>query len=125
MTRRPHWPVTGVAVTVVVMYFIVVKFPVQAQYADRWPEIARSFTEATRAESGNLWFDWSRSVDDRNEYVLVEAFTDDEAAAAHVNSAHFATMREEFPRYLAATPKIVSRKVEGEGWGEMSELTVP
>ena len=71
------------------MIFITAKFPVRPEYADRWPEIAGDFTKATRAEPGCLWFDWSRSLDDPNEYVLVEAFADGEAGAAHVQSAHF------------------------------------
>ena len=42
-------------------------------------DITRKFTEAARAEAGNMWFDWSRSVEDPTEYVLVEAFLDSEA----------------------------------------------
>lgn len=106
------------------MYFIVVKFVVKPQYVEQWPELSRPFTEATRAEPGNMWFDWSRSIDSPDEYVLVEAFCDDEAAGAHVNSQHFQQMQQDFPQYLVATPKIISRKVEGDGWGEMGELTV-
>lgn len=105
------------------MYLIVVKFPVKPEYADRWPEISRPFTEATRAEPGNKWFEWSRSVEDPHTYVLVEAF-DDDGAAPHVQSEHFATMQQEFPQYLSATPQIVSRQVDGEGWEEMGELQV-
>ena len=105
------------------MSLIVVKFPVKPEHADAWPQIAREFTEATRAEPGNKWFDWSRSVDDPTEYVLVEAF-DDDGAAPHVQSEHFARMQREFPQYLAATPKIVSRQVDGDGWEEMGELQV-
>ena len=63
------------------------------------------FTEATRGEEGCLWFDWSRSLDDPKEYVLVEAFRDDEAGAAHVGTAHFRTATQlSLPQYLAATP---------------------
>ncbi|OMH24799.1 antibiotic biosynthesis monooxygenase [Tersicoccus phoenicis] len=105
------------------MIFICVKFPVKPEHADQWPDISRSFTEATRAEPGNKWFDWSRSVEDPNEYVLIEAF-DDDAAEAHVTSPHFQAMQTEFPPYLAATPKIVSRQVDGDGWEEMGELRV-
>ena len=105
------------------MILIVVKFPVKPEHADAWPQIAREFTEATRAERGNKWFDWSRSVEDPNEYVLVEAFEDD-GAEPHVKSEHFAKMQREFPQYLAATPKIVSRQVDGDGWEEMGELQV-
>ncbi|SDB81129.1 Quinol monooxygenase YgiN [Raineyella antarctica] len=105
------------------MIFITVKFPVKPEYADRWPELSAAFTAATRAEPGNKWFDWSRSIDDPNEYVLVEAF-DDDAAGAHVESAHFTAMRAEFPQYLTATPRIISRRIEGDDWDVMGELQV-
>lgn len=105
------------------MIIINVKFPVKPEHADAWPELSRAFTEATRAEPGNLWFDWSRSVDDPNTYVLIEAFADD-AAEEHVNSEHFHTMQQEFPRYLAATPQIVNAQIDSEGWGPMGELEV-
>jgi quinol monooxygenase YgiN len=68
------------------MIFIAAKFRVRPESADRWIEIVNEFTRATRAEAGCLWFEWSRSVDDRTEYVLVEAFRDDAAGAAHVQS---------------------------------------
>ena len=105
------------------MIFIAAKFRVLAEHADAWPEITRSFTDATRAEPGNLWFDWSRSVDDPQEYVLLEAFEDD-AAAAHVQSDHFARARAELPAYLEETPRIVNTTVEGTGWSELGELAV-
>ncbi len=106
------------------MIFITAKFRVRADDADRWPEITRSFTEATRAESGNLWFDWSRSLDDPTEYVLVEAFADDEAGAAHVQSDHFRQAQQDLPPHLAETPRIVNFSVPGTDWSELGEMTV-
>ena len=41
------------------MIFIVVKFPVKPEHSAQWPEISREFTEATRAEPGNRFFDLS------------------------------------------------------------------
>jgi quinol monooxygenase YgiN len=82
------------------------------------------FTEATRAEPGNLWFEWSRSVEDPNEFVLVEAFRDGEAGGAHVSSAHFATAMETLPKALVATPKIVSQNIDQNGWDELGEMKV-
>lgn len=105
------------------MIFIVVKFPVKPEWADRWPELTRSFTEATRAEPGNLWFDWSRSLEDPHEYVLVEAFADD-AAAAHVGSEHFQQAMSDLLPALAETPRIISRQIEGDAWDRMGELEV-
>ena len=106
------------------MIFITAKFPIKPEHADRWPEIAAAFTTATRAEPGCLWFDWSRSLDDSNEYVLVEAFRDGDAGAAHVGSAHFKQAQQELPQYLAATPKIVSQNVDQDDWSELGELAV-
>lgn len=105
------------------MYFIVVKFPVKPEFADSWMDRVTPFTEATRNEPGNIFFEWSRSVTDPHEYVLVEAFTDD-GAGPHVNSDHFKTFIAETPEALARTPKIVSRQVDGAGWDAMGELQI-
>lgn len=106
------------------MIFITAKFAVRPEHAEAWPEISRPFTEATRAEEGCLWFDWSRSLDDPNEYVLVEAFRDGDAGAAHVGSAHFRAAQDELPPYLAATPRIVSQSVDQDDWSELGEMNV-
>lgn len=106
------------------MYFIVVKYQVKPEFADVFIEHTAEFTEATRAEPGNLWFEWSRSVESPDEFVLVEAFADDEAASAHVGSEHFPKGLEAMRPLLVSTPKIVSRKVEGAGWDEMGELRI-
>ncbi|ADB34308.1 Antibiotic biosynthesis monooxygenase [Kribbella flavida DSM 17836] len=106
------------------MIFITAKFPVLPEHADDWPAITADFTAATRAEPGCLWFDWSRSVDDPTEYVLVEAFADDEAATAHVTSAHFQAAQQTLPPHLAETPRIVNVKLDQSNWSELGELAV-
>ena len=107
------------------MIFIVVKFTVLPEYADGWIERARVFTDATRAEPGNLWFDWSRSADDPNQYVLLEAFRDGEAGAAHVGSEHFTAAIRELPEFLALIPEIVNVEVPGTEWSELAEMALP
>ncbi|GLY51252.1 putative quinol monooxygenase [Lentzea sp. NBRC 102530] len=107
------------------MIFITAKFRVLPEHAEAWPRISGPFTEATRAEPGCLWFDWSRSLDDPNEYVLVEAFRDGDAGGAHVNSQHFKTAQRELPQYLAETPRIVSQSVDQDDWSELGEMQVP
>ena len=106
------------------MIFITAKFRIKPEHADDWPTIAADFTAATRGEPGCLWFDWSRGVEDPTEYVLVEAFRDDAAGAAHVQSDHFAAARRTLPRYLAETPKIINMTIPQDDWSELGELAV-
>lgn len=106
------------------MIFITAKFRVRPEHADTWPEIAGGFTAATRAEPGCLWFDWSRSVEEPTEYVLVEAFEDAEAGAAHVTSVHFKEAQATLPAYLSETPRIVNTTIPGSTWSELGELAV-
>lgn len=106
------------------MIFIVVKFTVKPEYRDQWLEAVGPFTEATRAEPGNLWFDWSRSVDNPDQFVLVEAFKDGDAPAQHVQSDHFKAAMDLMPSMLAKTPEIINVQAPGSEWSEMGELTV-
>ena len=105
------------------MILIVVKFPVKPDHAAEFQHAIEPFTQDTRQEPGNLWFEWSRGLEDPNEFVLVEAFKDD-AAEAHVTSAHFAAALEAMRPHLVRTPQIISRVVAGDGWDEMGELRI-
>jgi quinol monooxygenase YgiN len=106
------------------MIFITAKFRVLPEHADQWPQISREFTQATRAEPGCLWFDWSRSIEEPTEYVLVEAFRDDAAGAAHVQSAHFKAAQQTLPSYLLETPRIINVTVPQDDWSELGEMAV-
>jgi quinol monooxygenase YgiN len=104
------------------MIFIVVRFPVRPELSDQWPSIIDEFTQAVRAEPGNVFFDWSRSVDDPNEYVLVEGFRDQAAGAAHVATEHFKKAMATMPDAIAAPPKIINVEIPGDDWSAMAEL---
>lgn len=104
------------------MIFITAKFPVKPEHADDWPQLSKEFTDACNAEEGCLFFQWARSLTDPNEYVLIEAFKDDDAGAAHVQSDHFKKATAELPQYLQRTPDIINTKVDG--WSELGEMAV-
>jgi len=106
------------------LIFITARFRIKPEHAEAWPEISREFTEACRAEPGCLWFDWARALDDPHEYFLTEAFADDEAAVAHVQSEHFRKATAELPAYLLETPRIVNATVPGMDWSELGEMAV-
>lgn len=105
------------------MYFIVVKYETRPEWTDKWLDLVDEFTQEVRKEPGNLWFEWSKSVENPNEWILIEGFTD-EGAAPHVNSEHFKKALKDMPQALAHTPRIVSRQVDGEGWDKMGEITI-
>jgi quinol monooxygenase YgiN len=105
------------------MIFIVVRWKVRPERADKWLSIVDPFTQATRAEPGNLFFDWSRSVDDPNVFVLVEAFRDGDAGAAHVQSDHFKAAQRDLPAALADPPEIINVEIpDKSGWDELAEI---
>ena len=106
------------------MILIVVKFKTVPEWTEKWLDLVDDFTQATRAEPKNLWFDWSRSSDDPSEFVLVEAFEDD-GAVPHVQSDHFKQAMQDLRPALAETPHIVNTTIEGvTEWSRMGELTV-
>lgn len=106
------------------MILINVRFDVKPEFAESWLEFTREFTEATRAEPGNLFFDWYRSSESPNTFLLCEAFREGDAPAQHVNSDHFAEFTGSAARYLERTPRIINTTAEGEEWGAMGEITV-
>ena len=89
------------------MIFIVVKFPVKPDQADSWPSTSPTSPPAPAPRTGNLFFEWSRSLEDPNTFVLVEGFADG-AAEAHVQSAHFVQAMQDLPDAITATPEIIS-----------------
>ncbi|MCX2729841.1 putative quinol monooxygenase [Saccharopolyspora sp. NFXS83] len=105
------------------MIFIVVKFTVRPDRAEQWLSLVDDFTRATRAEPGNLFFDWSRSVEDPNVFVLTEGFASQEAGVEHVQSEHFKTATELMSEAVATTPDIINVDVPGDGWSKMGEVT--
>jgi quinol monooxygenase YgiN len=105
------------------MIFIVVKFTVKPEESYRWLDTVAPFTQATRQEPGNKWFEWYHSVDEPNVFVLVEAFQDG-AAGAHVGSEHFAQGLAAMRPLLVHTPQILSQTIEADDWYEMGELRI-
>ncbi|WP_433521241.1 putative quinol monooxygenase [Nocardia pseudovaccinii] len=45
---------------------LAVPLKTKPEWTDRWLDLVAPFTAATRAEPGNLWFDWSQLHDDED-----------------------------------------------------------
>jgi quinol monooxygenase YgiN len=105
------------------MIFICVKWKVKPEYADQWVDLTRDFTESTRAEEGNLFFEWSQSLEEPDIHVLVEGFRDAAAGASHVGTQAFRDFVEKAPDYVAAQPRIIYVDApDVSGWGPMGEI---
>jgi len=107
------------------LIFITAKFTILPEFADKWPEISAEFSEATRGEEGCMWFEWARNTRNPNEYFVVEAFRDQDAGVAHVQSEHFKKATETLPNYLAETPGVVNMTVDQDDWSVLGEMAVP
>ena len=105
------------------MIFIAARFRVLAEHADAWPEITRSFTEATRAEPGNLWFDWSREPR-RPAGVRPSRGVPGRRGRAARAVRPLQAGAADLPAYLEATPRIINAQLEGTEWSELGELAV-
>lgn len=106
------------------MIFINVKYQVKPEETATFLEKMNFYTEACRAEEGCLFFEWYRSTERENEFLLVEIYRDGKAGEAHVNSAHFQPGLDAMKPLLSETPEIVSREIAGDGWGLMGEITI-
>ncbi len=105
------------------MILIVVKFPVRPERAEEWSALAADYARAVGAEEGNLFFEWSRSLDEPNTFVLLEAFRDADAGSAHVAGQHVKDFFQWAPDWVSAKPQIIY--VDGPeltGWGPMGEI---
>jgi quinol monooxygenase YgiN len=102
---------------------IVVKFSVRPDRADEWSELADGYTRAVRAEEGVLFFEWSKSIEEPDTFVLVEGFCDAAAGQAHVGTDHFRQFLARAPDLVAGQPQIMHVDApELTGWGPMGEI---
>ena len=101
----------------------MVKFPIRPEKTDEWLELADFYTRAVQAEPGNHFFQFSRSLDDENEYVCIEGFADAAAGQQHMKQDHVARFVSTMPDLVSARPKIIYvDAAEVEGFVEMGEI---
>ena len=76
------------------------------------PELREAFLErilaegidvASRAEAGNLRYDYFIPFEDSDELLLVEKWRDAEALAAHAETPHYARLNTLKPAYVTET----------------------
>jgi quinol monooxygenase YgiN len=102
---------------------IVVKFPVRPERAEEWSDVSAAYARAVQAEEGNLFFEFSRSIEEPDTFVCVEGFRDADAGASHVGTQAFKDFVERAPDLVAAQPQIIYVDApDVSGWGPMGEI---
>ena len=90
------------------MFVAAVHIFVKPEAVDDFMELIKLDQEGTLAEPGCVRFDVVRSVDDPNEFLIWEVYLDEEAAAFHKTTPHYAEFKERMPA-LASKDRYADR----------------
>lgn len=84
------------------MHITLVHLHIQEAHLNEFMEEVRRNHQASVKEPGNLRFDVLRSAEDPTRFLLYEAYTSAEAAAAHRQTPHFQRWQERVPAWFAS-----------------------
>lgn len=90
------------------MITLTVKWDVKPEYADDFMALIADLSATCRAEPGCLWFEWSRSPDDPDAYVLVESYAGVAAVIDHVRTGHFRAAWRLQKRFAISRPTLLA-----------------
>ena len=76
------------------MLIVLVNIQVKAEDVEAFKTATLANAEASRKEAGIARFDLLQQNDDATRFVLVEAYRNDAAPAAHKETAHYKKWRE-------------------------------
>jgi len=106
------------------MILIVIKIPIRPDKADEWLKLATWYAEQVRSEDGNEFFEFSRSIDNPDEYVCVEGFRDDAAGQQHMSQSYVGQFVDKAADCVSARPQIIYVDAEEvTGFVEMGEIS--
>ena len=104
------------------MILINIKMQIRPEKMDEWLALADSYAKDVNAEPGCLFFQFSRSLTDANEFICIEGFTDADAGAAHVKNSHVKRFFAAAPDLVSAQPQIIYIDTPHDGFGPMGEI---
>jgi len=104
------------------MILINIKMQIRPEKMDAWLALADSYAKDVNSEDGCLFFQFSRSLTDDNEFVCIEGFKDADAGATHVKQPYVAKFFEAAPDLVATQPQIIYIDTPHDGFGPMGEI---
>jgi quinol monooxygenase YgiN len=101
---------------------INIKFPIRPDKTDEWLALVDSYAKAVNTEEGCLFFQFSRSLTDENEYICIEGFRDALAGSSHVQQPYVKDFFAAAPDLVSAQPQIIYIDTPHDGFGPMGEI---
>ncbi len=89
------------------MYITIVYVSVKPEYVDGFIEATGKNHQASIKEPGNRRFDVLQLSNDASQFVLYEAYSDEEAATAHKQTEHYLNWRNTVADWMAIQRKGV------------------
>jgi autoinducer 2-degrading protein len=83
------------------MHVTLVHVYVKSAHIDDFIAATQLNHEASIKETGNRRFDVLQTPDNPSHFILYEAYTSDEAAAAHKKTAHYLVWRDTVAEWMA------------------------
>jgi len=83
------------------MLVVCVHVHVVPEHRDDFIQATLENARNTVQEPGNLRFDVIQQLDDPNRFILYEVYRDEDGAAAHKQTAHYARWRENVAPWMA------------------------
>lgn len=83
------------------MFVTIVHIEIHPEYLEAFIRASTENHLKSVEEPGNLRFDLLRNEDHPNRFVLYEAYVDENAAAAHKDTAHYMKWRETVAPWMA------------------------
>jgi len=104
------------------MILINIKMQIRPEKMGDWLALADSYAKDVNSEEGCLFFQFSRSLTDENEFICIEGFTDAEAGGAHVKHSYVKNFFESASDVVATQPQIIYIDTPHDGFGPMGEI---
>jgi quinol monooxygenase YgiN len=104
------------------MILINIKMQIRPEKMDAWLALADSYARDVNSEEGCLFFQFSRSLTDANEFICIEGFKDADAGGAHVKNSYVKRFFETASDVVSAQPQIIYIDTPHDGFGPMGEI---
>ncbi|GGG92784.1 antibiotic biosynthesis monooxygenase [Staphylococcus pragensis] len=88
------------------MIIINAKLKVNEDYRDDYLDLMKKLVESSRQEEGNTFYSHYEDVDERNSFVVVENYKDQQAVETHNHLEHFRVFSENIGKYITEEPVI-------------------